>query len=155
MGRELRRVPANWQHPKKSNGEYQPMFDTYYGDVLKKWIDDNSQWNEGTHKDLLEGRASKEEYPFYAMWAGNPPDIEYYHTRRYSESELTHIQLYESTSEGTPLSPVFPADQLDKLCEWAEKNATTFASFRASKEEWFKMLSNDFVFHKSGNAIFI
>jgi hypothetical protein len=34
-------------------------------------------------------------------------------------------------------------------------NCTTFAHFKASKEEWMKMLSDGFVFHKKGNAIFL
>lgn len=42
MGRELRSVPANWEHPKKDNGEYQPMFNEYYGDALNEWIKKNN-----------------------------------------------------------------------------------------------------------------
>lgn len=155
MGRELRKVPANWEHPKRRDGSWQPMRNEFYGDELNEWIINNSKWNNGTHPDLLTSRTTKEEYPFYAMWAGNPPCVEYYHTRKFSEEELTHIQLYESTSEGTPVTPVFKADELEKLCEYAAEHATTFGSFKATKEEWLKMLKNDFVFHKQGNAIFL
>lgn len=63
------------------------------------------------------------------------------------------FQLWETTSEGSPYSPVF--DTLEKLCEWCEENASTFARFKASKEEWFRMLSNDFVSHQEGNAVFL
>lgn len=62
-------------------------------------------------------------------------------------------QLWETTSEGSPVSPVF-AD-FDELCEWCEDYATTFADFKTTKEEWAKMLSEDNVYHKQGNAIFI
>lgn len=62
-------------------------------------------------------------------------------------------QLWETTSEGSPVSPVFKT--LDELCEWCEDNATTFADFKASKEEWKKMLEKDFVYHKQGNFIYI
>lgn len=61
-------------------------------------------------------------------------------------------QLWETTSEGSPTSPVFSS--FDELCEWCEGNAFTFASFRASKNEWFEMLSKGFVSHKEGNVIF-
>lgn len=132
MGRELRKVPANWEHPKKDDGSYQPMFNEYYGDRMQKWIENHNQWEAGTHPDLVNGRTTKEEYPFFAMWDGGPPDVEYYQTKKYSEEELTHIQLYETTSEGTPCSPVFKADELEKLCEWAAENATTFASFKGT-----------------------
>jgi len=154
MGRELRKVPANWEHPKK-DGRWQPMHNTYYGEALQEWITNNEMWSKGTHPDIVRDPSLKEKYPFYAMWNGDAPDVNYYQTKKYLPEDLTHIQLYESTSEGTPLSPVFRADELEKLCEWAAENASTFASFKASKDEWFKMLSNDFVFHQSGNAIFI
>lgn len=62
-------------------------------------------------------------------------------------------QLWETTTEGSPASPVF--ETLDALCEWCEENATIFANIKAAKEEWKQMLDNEFVFHKSGNAIFI
>ena len=50
-------------------------------------------------------------------------------------------QLWETTSEGSPVSPVF--DSLDKLCEWLEDGASTFGSSKATKEQWMKMLSAD------------
>lgn len=62
-------------------------------------------------------------------------------------------QLWETTSEGSPVSPVFAT--LDELCAWCETNATTFGSFKASKEEWKKMLDEDFVHHQEGNMVFL
>jgi len=50
-------------------------------------------------------------------------------------------QLWETTSEGSPSSPVFKT--LDELCEWCAENATTFASNKATKEQWRKMLSEE------------
>jgi len=52
-------------------------------------------------------------------------------------------QLWETTSEGSPQSPVFAT--LDDLCAWAEENATTFAACKATKEQWKDMLEKDFV----------
>lgn len=155
MGRELRKVPANWEHPKRDNGSYQPMFDEYYGDAFNEWLNNHNKWLDGTHKDLVNRPELKEQYPFYAMWGGNPPDVEYYHQNKYSNEELTHIQLYESTSEGTPLSPVFKTDELMELCEWAEENATTFGSSKTSKESWYQMLCSGLVIHQEGNAFFM
>jgi hypothetical protein len=62
-------------------------------------------------------------------------------------------QLWETTTEGSPVSPVFAT--LDGLCEWCETNATTFADYKATKEQWKEMLEADFVHARSGNAIFI
>lgn len=63
------------------------------------------------------------------------------------------FQLWETTSEGSPVSPVFKT--LDELCEWCEDNATTFGPYKATKEQWKSMLDDNFVCHIEGNAIFI
>lgn len=63
------------------------------------------------------------------------------------------FQLWETTSEGSPTSPVFAS--IEALCEWAESNATTFGSFKASKEKWREMLDEDFVCHAEGGNVFI
>lgn len=63
------------------------------------------------------------------------------------------FQLWETTSEGSPVSPVFPT--LDALCAWCEKNATTFADNKTSAENWKKMLGDGFVHHQEGNMVFI
>jgi len=60
-------------------------------------------------------------------------------------------QLWETTSEGSPKSPVFAT--FDELCEWCAENATTFADYKATKEEWAQMLNDDFVCHQQGNVI--
>lgn len=62
-------------------------------------------------------------------------------------------QLWETTSEGSPKSPVFAS--FDELCEWCAENASTFASYKATKEEWAEMLDRDFVRHQQGNVIMI
>lgn len=63
------------------------------------------------------------------------------------------FQLWETTSEGSPISPVF--ETLDALCAYAATNCSTFADALASAEEWRKMLDADFVHHtekKIGNT---
>jgi len=62
-------------------------------------------------------------------------------------------QLWETTSEGSPVSPVFAS--LDELCEWCADNATTFGSARASADEWRRMLDDGFVCHREGNMVFV
>lgn len=142
MGRELRQVPEGWVHPRREDGRYQPMYNQYYGDALNEWMKENELWNNGTHPDLLRDPELKDKYPFYAMYYGNPPEVEFYQIRKYTKEELTHIQLYETTSEGTPISPVFHKEDFDKLCEYAANNCTTFASYKATKEKWEEMLAD-------------
>ena len=62
-------------------------------------------------------------------------------------------QLWETTSDGTPCSPVF--NTLEKLCEWCETNATTFADFKTTKEKWMEMLKGDNVHQEMGKVIFV
>jgi len=51
------------------------------------------------------------------------------------------FQLWETCSEGSPVSPVFAT--ADALAEWCSKKATTFASLTATKDQWLKMFVND------------
>lgn len=50
-------------------------------------------------------------------------------------------QLWETCSEGSPVSPVF--ETATALAEWCADNATTFASFKATKEQWLRMFSTE------------
>lgn len=62
-------------------------------------------------------------------------------------------QLWETTSEGSPISPVFKT--IEELCIYAAENCTTFGSHKASAEDWRKMLDENFVRHQEGNMVFI
>lgn len=62
------------------------------------------------------------------------------------------FQLWQSTSEGSPITPVFKT--LDELCKYASVHCTTFADQKTSAANWKKMLEKDFVHHQSGNMIF-
>lgn len=55
-------------------------------------------------------------------------------------------QLWETTSEGSPDSPVFAT--LEALCEYAAEHCTTFGSFKATAEEWRKKLDSGIVGHE-------
>jgi hypothetical protein len=63
------------------------------------------------------------------------------------------FQLWETTTEGSPQSPVFTT--LEELAAWCEKNATVFGDAKASTEGWLKMLDEDNVHLREGNHIFI
>ena len=63
------------------------------------------------------------------------------------------FQLWEITSEGSPISPVFKT--LDELCGWCETNATVYAGQKGTKEEWKRVLRDDSAHIKFGNVIVI
>jgi hypothetical protein len=63
-------------------------------------------------------------------------------------------QLWETTTEGSPQSPVFST--LDELCAWCAECATTFANHRATVQEWREMLQEgEVVCHRTSCGIFL
>lgn len=88
------------------------------------------------------------DWPLKKVWEGYlNPDCEV------EPPEGDGYQLWETTSEGSPVSPVFAS--FEELCEWCAENATTFADFKATKEEWAAMLNDDFVYHQEGIFVFM
>ena len=132
MGREIRRVPAGWQHPVDHAGRYKPMYDQAYADAAAEWWRNALLWSKGEHPDQLGNDVTK-KYLYYWEWSGNPPDEEYY--RPAFEGEPTHYQIYETVSEGTPVSPVF--ETKDELAAWlVTEGYSTRAAAAFAKDGW-------------------
>lgn len=117
MGRELRRVPANWEHPKDNKGEYVPLFDETYKDAIAEWSEESKLWERGQHPDQLNESAPTDQYKHYAEWAGEQPEPEFY---RPDWADAPWFQVYETVSEGTPVTPPFAGRLLlvSFLCEY-------------------------------------
>lgn len=123
MGREVRRVPADWQHPKdERDGRYKPLFPG------ERYEDSKKDWEE---KVAAEGLQAAIDY------CGNPPDINDY-MPNWPEAERTHLMMYEDTSEGTPISPAFATPE--ELARWlADTGASAFGRGTATYEQWLAM----------------
>jgi len=107
MGRELRRVPQGWKHPKDDRGRYQPMYDCTYEDACIE------------HSEM-------DRYG---------PSPAYYHPKWI---EPTHYQIYETVSEGTPISPVFETE--NETRQWLiESGVSEAAATRFIAEKWISM----------------
>ena len=144
MGRKLMRVPLTFDWPQ---GKIWPGYMVSFADVLKNYYgklsDEERKQLERHFARLMgceivdEGKGEME----YVEWTFlEPPTGEGY-------------QLWETTSEGSPKSPVFAT--LDELCAWCEENATTHASSRTTASEWKRMLNKGLVYHQEGQNIFI
>ena len=137
MGREVRRVPKDWQHPKDKEGGYIPLLGYNFSESLQEWEYNNQKWNEGFTDDFKGGWKPIEEdhkHMSYEEYAGPKPLKEDY-VPEWKEDELTHIMMYESTSEGTPISPAFETPE--ELAHWLEdNNASAFANYKATYEQW-------------------
>lgn len=109
MGREIRRVPKGWIHPKKwypfpppGREGYAPLFDKPYGDAIDEWIRERALWVKGEHPD----QATYNSTSTWEEWSGSAPQPEDYRPQ-WAVGEATCLQVYETVSEGTPVSPVF------------------------------------------------
>ena len=131
MGREVRRVPKDWEHPRDDFGNDIPLHDEVYEDIALRWVEHCIAWENGTHEDCEEHKA---EYPFWWEWDDGPPDRESY--RPIYTSPPTHYQMYETVSEGTPVSPVFASK--DELADWLveEKGHTREAAEAFVDDGW-------------------
>ena len=97
MGREVRMVPADWQHPKDGRGRYVPM-------------DEHFPYNEEEIAEGLRDGWLDGEPPHYGM--AIMPD--------WPAEQRTHLMLYETMSEGTPCSPAFATPE--ELAHWLADN---------------------------------
>lgn len=138
MGREIRKVPSDWEHPKwegddiqyeYQRGAYHPLFNQDYESACLEWYASAAAFKP------------EKNYRFFHEYAGDPPDGEYYRSRKWSPEEATHFQVYETVSEGTPVTPHFETkeelvrylvehgdfgDQKRGVGGWKEENARGF-----------------------------
>lgn len=109
MGREIRRVPANWEHPKTERyfgqeSSYQPMYDQTFESASQEWCEAFAKWQSGERPEYFTPTNYPADYQYWE-WENGPPDRAYY--RPYADEEATWVQVYETVSEGTPVSPPF------------------------------------------------
>ncbi len=146
MGRETRMVPKDWKHPKDIDGNYKPLLIGFTKD-LKRWEIGNRKWNQGLRDNYNGGWKPKDKDLLnmsYEEWEGQKPNKEDY-MPEWREHKLTHIMMYEYTSEGTPISPAFKTPE--ELARWlTDNNASAFGRMTASYEDWLNTC-------KSGGAV--
>ena len=147
MGREIRRVPPNWEHPRwtaedatrrENIGEYRSCHDETYADAAEAWMNACMEWEAGRHPDREE--AEKEYgHRYYWDWEGMPPEPELY--RPAFTAEPTWFQLYQTVSEGSPVSPPFEteAELINYLCTrgdfWHQKDPMNWGTPTYSQAE--------------------
>lgn len=111
MGREIRKVPPNWEHPTEEKYDpfrrvmeavRQPMHDQTFAEAVAEWKADYAKWEAGERPDYCTDESRALEF---WEWHGLPPDRDYY--RPWSDAEATWFQVWETVSEGTPVTPPF------------------------------------------------
>jgi hypothetical protein len=118
VNREVRIIPKGWRHPKDEGGRYSPLRPV---DLWPATAAARAAWVR-----------EYEEEPKRADFMPDP-------------GVTTEIALYETTSEGTPISPPF-ADTAEgrlALVNWCAGNARTWGEDRADPETWAAILFGD------------
>lgn len=140
MGREVRKVPADWQHPKdKLTGHFIPMHASGYEERARQWDEDCAKWERGEFPDYAS--EENKQLPF-DQWDGQRPySGDYMPT--WTPEQATHFMMYEDTSEGTPISPAFATPE--ELARWlADTGASSFGNSTASYEAWLRVCKGGF-----------
>ena len=125
MGREVRRVRKDWEHPKEfhyGREQYRPLYEaSRYQERMAEW--DKYRETHSTEETI--------------EWMGLPPSKEDY-MPQWDESEKTHYMMYEDTSEGTPISPAFETPE--ELARWlTDTHASAFGDMTANYERWLRI----------------
>ena len=128
MGREVRMVPADWQHPT-NNGRVVPLH------AVEDYQPRLDSWNANVAERGIQGAIE---------WDGGPPDRKDY-MPDWPVDQRTHCMMYETTSEGTPISPAFATPE--ELARWlTDNNASAFGRAGASYEGWLRVCKGGYAF---------
>lgn len=157
MGRELKRVPLDFEYPNKKVWTGYFIKNLFHPCMLDGISISSEEYknlgDEGLKEKYCAGCrafAKAKGIPFKDYGFKEPcPDLD-----KYFEDEINAIlekcetpsgegfQLWETTSEGSPISPVFATKE--ELAAWCEEGATVFGSFKMSKEEWLESFNEEY-----------
>lgn len=120
MSREVRRVPAEWEHPMEER----------YGKSAHKPLHQGYPEAKAEFEDKQQKEGLQEALDYFGV-APNQED----YMPEWPDEERTHYQMYETCSEGTPISE--PMETPEELARWlADTGASSFANMTATYEQW-------------------
>jgi hypothetical protein len=147
MGREVRMVPPNWQHPiewrkkwqNKAVMQFKPLMSGPYSERVAEWTEGAAQWESGLKRDYATNGwkpKDQDDTGTYAEYDGERP-VEADYMPAFAPGTATHLMMYESTSEGTPISPALATPE--ELARWLSDNgASTFGDSTGTYEQWLR-----------------
>jgi len=114
-GREVRKVPKNWRHPIDWE-----RYDARRG----------PSWLALQGRDMIQYYEEGEEI----VESEFMPD--------WTEEEATHFMMYETVSEGTPMSPAFETPE--ELARWLADHGANYGAFTtATYETWLEVCRDE------------
>ncbi len=147
MGREVRRVPADWQHPRDAAGKLIPLRAADFARMAAAWDCGQAKWERGlvaTHSTLPGVPAWRQRDEFvrasdYLEHAGPRPRADTF-MPTWPDEQRTWWQMYETVTAGTPISP--PQASAAELAKWlADHHASAGPDFLATEKEWLAMIT--------------
>ena len=150
MSKEVRHVIPNWEHPKQgkwvgSGWEkvYNPLRDRCVQEAFDEWLEEYQEWCEsGMAVAMSEDPGFKyPNQPFRSFCdrVRSAIDPEKYRPS-WNEEDATWLQVYETVSEGTPLTPPFAT--ADELIDYLVNNGDFWG------DRWSKEAATNFVKHQ-------
>jgi len=144
MGRQVRKVPADWKHPYNNEKKrFTPLYEGHmYHAYLESYIKDSKEFKEKGFKKNFPDAPDYHYEQYLKDWIGDPP-VKSEHMPDWKESEKTHFMMYENTSEGTPISPAFETPE--ELAQWLFDNkVSSFADMTSSYESWLQVANGGY-----------
>lgn len=143
MSRQVRMVPKDWQHPVDKNDKYIPLFDMNYDEYHRDYQEEKNKWDEGFIKDYPDGWKPKTtgalQCSSFEEWHGQEEPPERF-MPKFDPNEAIHYMMYETTSEGTPMSPAFATPE--ELAKWlADTKASVFGRMTAAYVDWLEIIT--------------
>jgi len=135
-------VSKNWVHPKDEKGGHIPIRRGSLKENIAAWEEGAEQWRKGI-ACCGKHRIKKSELFLvgtYEEFAGpRPSECQGSYMPDWPEAEKTHYQMYETVSDGRPVSPVMESEEA--LARWLADNRTpAFADMPASYKEWLSAI---------------
>ena len=130
MGREIRMVPPHWDHPTdEKDGHFIPMYDKTFAQACQEWKEKFAAWERGERPDYFQTEKHPADLQFWEYDDGLPEDRNVY--RPWQDEEATWVQLWETVSEGTPVSP--PFETREELAAYLAENGDFWDQSRAAE----------------------
>jgi hypothetical protein len=101
-------VPPNWHHPRDDRGNLRPMYDRNFDDVFAEWLVDFDRIRRGELTNVERNCYAEPGMNPLAEWLrdeGMPPTSDQH--RPWRTEDATWVQVWETVSEGTPVTPPF------------------------------------------------
>ena len=168
MGREIRRVIPEWEHPRNEKGRYIPLLDGSFAAQAAEWDESDAQWNTGLRPRYYHGHpemdladairahgydsALRTEWvppgemtdpPINLTWEdySGPRPVAADYRPDWPDADATWVELYETVSEGTPVSPAFASKP--ELRAWLLANGDDWSSAPPSADSLDLLMDNE------------